>query len=123
MLDVHRGRMSWRRLRVILQSLPPQSLTMTALRNACPDEELEEQADTGRPEEAPWSQLEQLVATVADAVRRVEYVLICANTDKAGSRPSPPEPIRRPGAGRRSASQITDEGAEVLFNLINGGAA
>lgn len=116
--------MSWRRLRVVLQHLPPESHTMTAMRNALSDEELEAQADSGEPERAAWSQLEQLVAATVDAVRRLEYVLICANTDKSGDRPRPPEPIRRPGARPpRPSTQITDLGAEVLFKLINGEGA
>ena len=97
---------------------------MTALRNEMPEEDLEAQADRGEPELGRWSQLEQLVASVADAVRRVEYVLICSNTEHRRDQPSPPEPIARPGAkARRARESITDEGAEILFSLINGGAA
>lgn len=116
--------MTWRRLRVIVQHLPPESHTMTALRNALPDEELDEQAERGEPERARWSQMEQLTASVVDAVRRVEYVLVCSNTEHKRDQPAPPEPIARPGAkARRSKTAITEEGAEVLFQLINGGAA
>jgi hypothetical protein len=123
-LDVHRGRMSWRRLRVLIQHLPPESATMTALRNSLPEEELAEQADKGEPEKSRWSQLEQLVAGLLDATRRVEYVLILANSDGNSRKPDPPEPVRRPGAKpRRPKIAITDEGAEFLFQLINGGAA
>ena len=116
--------MSWRRLRVLIQHLPPESATWTALRNGMSDEELAEQSDKGEPEKARWSQEEQLLAAVHDAVRRVEYVLICANTDKKSKRPPPPEPIRRPGAKpRRPKPQVTDKAADFLFELINGGAA
>lgn len=98
---------------------------MTALRNALPEETLDEQADSGRPEDARWSQLEQLTATVCDRLARIEYVLICANTEKKGQRPPAPEPIRRPGAGprRKRAEALSEAGAEALFKLINGGAA
>lgn len=116
--------MSWRQLRIVLQHLPPESHTMTAMRNALTDEELAAQADTGEPERAPWSQMEQLLASAVDAVRRVEYVLICSNTDKGSDRPQPPEPLRRPGARPpRPRTQITDRGAEVLYKLINGEGA
>jgi hypothetical protein len=115
--------MSWRRLRVLIQHLPPESHTMTALRNAMSDEELAEQADTGEPEKGRWSQVEQLLAVVADRLARVEYVLICANTEKK-DQPDPPEPIRRPGAKPRKAKpKLTDDSAQKLFKLINGGAA
>ncbi|MFD4547300.1 hypothetical protein [Streptomyces sp. NPDC058466] len=116
--------MSWRRLRVLIQHLPPESATWTALRNGMSDDEIVEQADRGEPEKGRWSQEEQLLASVLDAVRRVEYVLICANTDKKSKQPPPPEPMRRPGAKpRRPKPQLTDNSANVLFKLINGGAA
>jgi hypothetical protein len=88
------------------------------------DEELAEQADKGEPEKGRWSQEEQLLAAAIDAIRRVEYVLICANTDKKAKRPKAPEPMRRPGAKPlRPKPQLTDNSATVLFQLINGGAA
>ena len=116
--------MSWRRLRIIVQHLPPESATMTALRNSLSDEELTEQAENGAPERGRWSQLEQLVASLLDAVRRLEYITICANTEKKSQRPELPEPTARPGAkARKPTPPISDAAAERLFQLINGGAA
>ncbi|MFF9309885.1 hypothetical protein ACF1BS_03150 [Streptomyces sp. NPDC014748] len=116
--------MSWRRLRVLIQQLPPESATWTSIRNAMTPEELAEQAERAEPERDRWSKLEHLMAAVADRVARVEYVLICANTDKKSQRPQPPEPVRRPGTGQvRPKPQLTDASAEFLFQLINGGAA
>ncbi len=117
--------MTWRRLRVIIQGLPPESRTMTALRNATPVEELERQAEDGEPEKGRWSQLEQLVAGMYDRLGRIEYVLTCANSDSKSRRPDPPEPMRRPGAAplRKKPAGLSDDGAETLFRLINGGAA
>jgi hypothetical protein len=116
--------MTSRRLRVLIQGLPPESATMTALRAALSEEDLDKQADTGEPEKARWSQTELLLASAIDALRRVEYVLICANTDSKSRRPPPPEPIPRPGARRRRVKPVlTDTGATKLFELINGGAA
>ncbi|WP_405941629.1 hypothetical protein [Streptomyces sp. NBC_00207] len=97
---------------------------MTALRNAMPEEELDEQAERGQPERGRWSQSELLLASAIDALRRVEYVLICANTDSKAKRPAPPEPIARPGVKPRKAKPVlTETGAHKLFELINGGAA
>lgn len=94
------------------------------MRNDTPEEELAEQAEGGEPERARWSQLEQLLAVVADRVARVEYVLICANTDSKSKVPTPPEPIRRPGAKPlRSKAKLSEAGADRLFQLINGGAS
>lgn len=115
--------MTARRLRVLIQHLPPESATWTALRNAMSDEELAQQADKGEPEKGRWSQLEQLMAANLDATRRVEYVLICANSDKS-KRPRQPEPTRRPGAkAPRPKQQMSDAQANHLFALLNGGAA
>lgn len=97
---------------------------MTALRNALSEEELEEQAERGEPEKGRWSQHDLLLASAVDAVRRVEWVLKCVNAESNAKRPEPPEPIARPGAkARKPKTTLTPAGAEVLFQLINGGAA
>lgn len=116
--------MTWRQLRVLIQHLPPESSTMTAMRNALTDEQIAEQADKGEPEKGRWSQLEQLTASLLDAVRRVEYVLISTNVEKKRDRPKPPEPTPRPGAkAPKPKPVISQDAAERLFKLINGGAA
>lgn len=116
--------MSWRRLRVLIQHLPPESATWTALRNAMPPGELEAQAEMGEPEKGRWSQLEQLIAAAVDATRRVEWVLLCSNIEQKSKRPDPPEPMRRPGAGpKKKRAQLTERSATTLFELLQGGAA
>lgn len=115
--------MSWRRLRVLIQHLPPESATLTAMRNAMSPEELAEQAESGEPEKGRWSQEEQLMAALVDAVRKVEWVLWCVNTEKK-DRPDPPEPMRRPGAApKKQKAKLTEKSADRLFHLLNGGAA
>ena len=114
--------MTWRQLRVLIQNLPGESATMTALRNALTDEELAAQADKGEPEKGRWSQSEQLLATAVDALRRVEYVLRCANSEKK-DHPDPPEPLRRPGAGPKATKKrLSEARAQTLLQLINGGS-
>lgn len=94
------------------------------MRNAMPEADLAAQADKGEPEKGRWSQEEQLLAAVVDAIRRLEWVLICVNTDKKSKRPDPPEPMRRPGAGpRKKTAQLTSKSANRLFELLQGGAA
>ncbi|MFF7023059.1 hypothetical protein ACFY97_18900 [Streptomyces klenkii] len=125
-LDLHRGRLSWRRLRVLIEHLPPESATKTALRGEFTAEELAALAEASDPEAGRWSQLEQLTASIADAVRRVEHVLIVANTDEKQKHkiPPPPEPIPRPGTRPlRPKPVLSDDGRDFLFGLINGGAA
>ncbi|QES03577.1 hypothetical protein DEJ43_10665 [Streptomyces venezuelae ATCC 10712] len=98
---------------------------MTALRNALTPEELEAQADEGQPEKGRWSQDQQLLASCYDALRRIEHVLICVNTEKKAAWPARPEPLRRPGAAPKKAktARLTQSNADRLFSLINGGAA
>lgn len=120
---MHRGLLSWRRLRVLIEHLPSESSTWTALRNELPPEVLAEQAEKGEPEKGRWSQLEQLLAANLDATRRVEWTLWAVNTDKA-KRGDPPEPTRRPGAGPcKKQARLTEGSADRLFQLLNGGAA
>jgi hypothetical protein len=115
--------MSARRLRVLIQRLPPESATWTAIRNAMSPEEVATQADAGEPEKGQWSQQEQLLALVADRLARVEWVLWCVNIEQKSKRPNPPEPIRRPGAKPRKAkAKLTGNSADRLFQLIRGGA-
>ncbi|MET7924719.1 hypothetical protein ABZT43_12135 [Streptomyces sp. NPDC005349] len=115
--------MSWRRLRVLIQHLPAESHTMTAMRNALTDEEIEEQAEKGEPEKGRWSQAEQLLAIVGDRLARLEWAYISAHLEKKDA-PPPPEPIRRPGAkALKPKPKLSDDTAETLFQLINGGAA
>ncbi|MFE9432311.1 hypothetical protein [Streptomyces sp. NPDC006640] len=116
--------MSWRRLRVLIQHLPSESATWTALRNSLSAEELAEQSEKGEPEKGRWSQSDHLLAVIADRVARLEYVLISVNTEQKSKRPKAPEPIRRPGAKSVQAKQqMSDLQANTLFTLINGGAA
>lgn len=116
--------MTPRRLRVLIERLPPESATMTALRNGLSAEEYEKQARNGKPEEGRWSMAEQLLAGITDALRELQYILVVANSDGKGRKPRRPEPIRRPGVTpKKSRQPMPDAAAERLFQLINGGAA
>jgi hypothetical protein len=115
--------MTARRLRVLIEHLPPESATWTALRNAMSPEELAAQADKGEPEKGRWSQQEQLLAAVYDRLGYIQYVLTCVNTENKSKWPDPPEPMRRPGAGpKKTRATLTENSAETLFQLISGGA-
>jgi hypothetical protein len=113
--------MTWRRLRVIIQHLPAESHTMTALRNDLTDEEYAGYASKGEPEKARWSQIEQLLAAVVDSLRRLEYVTVLSNLDSKARKPAPPEPLRRPGMKAvHPKPTMTDRAREALFRLIKG---
>lgn len=88
--------MTWRLLRVLIEGLPPESATWTAIRNTTPEDELAALAEESEPEKAPWSRAEMLLAQVVDAVNNGTYVLTVANSEKNAQVPAP-EPVRRPG--------------------------
>lgn len=116
--------MTWRQVRVLVQNLPPESATMTALRNDMTVEEYEQQARGGEPEKGRWSMAEQLLAGITDSLHQLEYILVVANSDGKGRKPKRPEPMRRPGVGGgKKREELSERGAAVLFELINGGAA
>ncbi|MFD7705718.1 hypothetical protein [Streptomyces sp. NPDC059786] len=124
LLDLHRGRLSWRRLRILIQGLPAESRTMTAMRNAMTAEELAALSEQGEPEKGRWSQTEQLLAVVADRIAELTYAYSTSHTEKGKKKPRRPDPIRRPGVQQaKPKQQINDEQADTLFRLINGGAA
>lgn len=72
------GRLTWRRLRVVLTYLPPSSAFK---REVNPD--------------AVWEATPQLLATLIDSVAVSNYYLARA----AGGRPTKPTPLPRPGIG------------------------
>jgi hypothetical protein len=111
---VYRGRLSLRRLRVLIQHLPPESATKTALRNAAPPEALDRASGEYRPDMAPWSGVEVLLAGLKDEVRLLRFVTVAAN----GGKPPEFEPTPRPGIPPKSATQktrgLTDEQRRAL---------
>ncbi|WP_330172945.1 hypothetical protein OG875_04700 [Streptomyces sp. NBC_01498] len=120
----YRGEMTSRRLRVLIERLPSESATMTALRNAMSPEEYEEQSQKGEPEKGRWSQLEQLMATAVDALRDLQYITVIASGDGKGKKPKRPQPMRRPGVGgAKPREALTEAHANFLFNMINGDGA
>jgi hypothetical protein len=97
---------------------------MTALRNAMTPEEYEAQADRGEPEKDRWSKVEQLLASIYDTLRDLQYITVVANSDGKGRKPRRPTPLRRPGVTPpKKREPMSEAAATKLFELINGGAA
>ncbi|MEV4037726.1 hypothetical protein [Streptomyces umbrinus] len=111
---MYRGGLSLRRLRILIEHLPPESATKTALRNAIPVEELERATGEHRPDLAAWSGVEVLLAGLKDEVRLLRLLTAAAN----GGKPEPFEPTPRPGIPPKSATQkkreLTDEQRRAL---------
>lgn len=85
LLELYRGEMSFRELRVFIQGLPPESRTMRALSRQSPEERL-------------WTFDRRLEATLIDEMRMNTYALIKLQGDPKKTRHmKPPKPISRPG--------------------------
>lgn len=112
LLDVYRGRMSLRRLRILIQHLPPESATKTALRNAAPEPDSSTPAPESRPDRAAWSSEMMLLADIKDQLVLGRSVAIAA----AGGTPPDFTPTPRPGIPPTSASpkRMTDDMRRAL---------
>lgn len=103
---------------MLIEHLPPESATMTALRNANPGSVSEDGAD---PAEGRWSQAEILMASAVDELRNLRYVYTLTKAGK-GKKPTAPEPIPRPGVERKKPrkTRMSDAQADFLWRHING---
>lgn len=86
--------MSWRRLRVLLDGLPPESLWWTQLRREAPIEVKPTSDISGMR----WSTIHDLLASLIDATNLVQWTLAQVNSTKPVQKP---DPFPRPGSKRR----------------------
>lgn len=117
LLELYRGEMSWRELRVFLRYLPPESATAREIRGSTPEEDA-------------WTLDRLLLAATVDAVRENTYAQIKLHGDpKKTARMKPPDPIERPGVKKRQRSNVIrfggrhGSGAAQLAGLFGGQAA
>ena len=112
LLDVYRGRLSLRRLRILIQHLPPESATKTALRNEAEEQGAATSSAEYRPDKAPWSGVEIMLAIVRDEIRQNTNAAIAI----AGGTPPEFTPTPRPGIPPKSAARkgLTDEQRRAL---------
>ncbi|GHH57905.1 hypothetical protein [Streptomyces candidus] len=111
LLELYRGEMSWRELRVFLRFLPPESATARAI----------------NPDSA-WTLDRHLQAAVADNTAFLNALTIYVNSDpKKRGRFKPPDPITRPGVEpRREKSNVIKfggrhgSGARQLATVFGG---
>jgi len=91
---------------VLVQQLPPESATATAIRNDIPEDELAERR--GDPTKAPWSPADHLLALLIDEVRQLTWMYAQSHSKSKVRRP---EPISRPGvqAGKRRRKMSVEE--------------
>ncbi|MBW1600900.1 hypothetical protein JJV70_02035 [Streptomyces sp. JJ66] len=102
LLELYRGELSWRELRVFLRYLPPDSATA---RSVDPD--------------SGWTVDQHLLATVADSVRELTHLTLVVNADPKKRRQiKPPDPIPRPGVKPRE-----QRGSVIRFGGRHGSGA
>ena len=95
--DVYLRKVSLRKAGVYIERLPPESSTMTAIRNDSPETSRSAPVDPNAPARAPWSSDQMLTAQVIEELRLLRYsVDVFAAGKNAGSIP-PPENVVRPG--------------------------
>jgi hypothetical protein len=104
-------RLTWRRLGVLIEHLPPESATKTALRDELDDGALSRLASAPRRGHGPWSHVELLLAAVHDSIERLIYV----QYQRAGAKNvKAPEPMARPGVGGGKVRAINPAAREYL---------
>lgn len=98
------SRLTWRRLAMFYDGLPPESLTKTAQVDALDPAALASMAKRPRQGFGPWSSTDMRLAALEDAVNQNTYVLRLANADPKKARQiRPPEPVFRPGVTPKRA--------------------
>lgn len=114
---MHESGLSWRKLLVLIDHLPPESALNTALRNATPEEMLA--ANAGDPAQARWSTMESLTATLIDEVRNLVWSYVSAHSEHSVPKP---EPIKRPGVStrRRHLRSISIQRAQRMDPRLRG---
>jgi len=105
------GGLSWRELRVLLNGLPMESLTKTALLEQAGEQP--EVVDEDSPH-GPWSKVELLLAALIDLLNQLIHVQV----SRAGVQHEPPLPLRRPGIQAAAAQPKPSAAAVTYLNEI-----
>lgn len=88
-----------------MDHLPPESATVTALRNSVTPEVAAMSGVGADPAAAQWSVAEMLQATMIDELRQFRHMYLQAHSDKPIG--PPPEPLARPGVKGKRKSKLT----------------
>ncbi|MEU0858412.1 hypothetical protein ABZ352_23680 [Streptomyces griseofuscus] len=99
---------------MLIEHLPPESATKTAMRNAAPEADLEQVTADHRPDRAPWSGTEMLLAALTDEVRLLRMVTVAANGGKPGDFTPTPRPGIPPTSAPKQRKRLTDEQRAAL---------
>lgn len=109
--------MTWRRLGILLDWLPGESATKTAIRDALGEDQLAELAAQDPKGHGPWSRDGLRLAAIEDALNRLTAITIWLAGDRK-TKPRMPDPVRRPGVvGARRRPKATAADLAYLKHL------
>lgn len=107
LLDHHRGTLSARRLRVLIQHLPRDAALVRELHG----------------ESAEWGLTEHLLAATVDELAVGNWLFVSANRDEHADPPDRPKPVPRPGVEEEPETPAaTPEQIAAFFGSPGGGS-
>ncbi|MFI7289392.1 hypothetical protein ACIBRY_22465 [Streptomyces anulatus] len=89
LLDWHRGRLTSRRLAVLVKHMPRDSAVAQELHG----------------EASEWSVSDYLLAAAVDHLAAANWMFASVNTDEDAEQPAPPVPVPRPGEASAAADE------------------
>ncbi|MFL6126910.1 hypothetical protein [Actinophytocola sp.] len=99
LLDYHRGTLSARRVRVLIEHLPRDAALVRELHG----------------ETAEWGLTEHLLAAAVDELAAGNWLFVTANRDEHAEPPERPQPVPRPGIEVQEAPAATPEQLAAFF--------
>lgn len=105
LLDYYRGRLSARRLRVLIRHLPREAALVRALHGDAAD----------------WGLAEQLLAGAIDELAVGNWLFVAANSDERADLPDRPRPVPRPGVAEDEPEPATPQQLAAFFGAPTGG--
>jgi hypothetical protein len=105
--DYHRGRLSARRLRVLIQHLPRDAALVRAVHGG----------------DAEWGLAEHLLAAAVDQVALGNWLFATAHTPEQASPPDRPAPVPRPGIAGTGTDATAEAASPEQLAAFFGGPA
>jgi hypothetical protein len=105
LLDYHRGTLSARRLRVLIEHLPREAALVRALHG----------------ETADWGVTEHLLAATVDELALGNWLFVSANTPESSDPPERPKPLPRPGDEEIEAEPVSASPEQIAAFFGGGG--
>lgn len=100
LLDYYRGRLTARRLRVLIRHLPRESALVRAVHGPVAD----------------WGPVEHLLASTVDELAAANWLFVSANLPEHADAPPRPEPVHRPGVEPAEPETATPEQIATFFS-------